>query len=246
MSQSLVFPALGTRISITAAGLGRPGVQSKLSSVFTELDDRFSLQRPDSEAARVAAGSVPLRRASREFRDLYSLALHWRTATGAAFTPHRSDGAVDLSGVALSLAVQEAAGVLDGADIDRWRIDAGDIVLTQGSQEDGRPWTIRVVDPRDPSRSVSQYAAQDACTAVATCAVGQRVERSRMMGMVPPFRQVTVVAGDTLLAHVLASAIQTGGPPTLAQVQARYTIDVLACGADGRIWASAAFRAPAA
>ena len=73
---------------------------------FAVYEDRFSLYRPETEASGFARREFTLRHASPEFQAVYTEAVLWRGRTDGAFTPHRPDGVVDLSGVVKALAIQ--------------------------------------------------------------------------------------------------------------------------------------------
>ena len=68
-------------------------------------------------------------------------------ATSGAFTPHRPDGAVDLSGIVKALGIQAAAAVLDAHGVRDYVLNAGGDVVVSGAQPDGRPWVVGIVDP---------------------------------------------------------------------------------------------------
>lgn len=237
-----VFEAMGTVVSVTAAGGVPDHTRARLRDAFERLEQRFSLYRPDAEGARVARREVPLRQASQEYRAAYEIALDWRELTDGAFTPHRPDGNVDLSGIVKAMAIEEAGSILDADGLD-WLVNAGGDVLASGRQLDGRPWVVGIVDPDDRTKLFSQYTCQGGRRAVATSGIAERGEHVWRTGADATFQQVTVVAEDIVTADVLATAILAGGPGTLERVQDRWSIEVLACAADGRCWATPAFRA---
>ena len=242
MAEPFVFQAMGTAVSVTAADGVRPELGIRLRQAFEHIEDRFSLYRPGSEAARVARRELPVTRASAEFREVYDAAVEWRTRTEGAFTPHRPDGVLDLSGIVKALAIAESATILDAAGTD-WCVNAGGDVLVSGAQADGRPWVVGIVDPDDRTALLSQYASPGGRRAVATSGVAERGEHVWRTGADPTFSQVTVVADDIVTADVLATAVLAGGPATLDLVQERWPIEVLACAFDGRCWATPVFRA---
>jgi thiamine biosynthesis lipoprotein len=118
-----VFEAMGTVVSIEP-----PLRVPQLERVFADLNSRYSLYRPDSELSRIADGSLRLIDASQDLRDTYSMALEWRSLTGGAFTPHRPDGVIDLSGIVKAIAMDAAGSLL--ADSDDWILNVGGDVLT--------------------------------------------------------------------------------------------------------------------
>lgn len=237
-----VFEAMGTVISVTVSG-GVPDLtQAALRDTFEELEARFSLYRPDAEGARVARREVSVRQASEQYRAVYDAAVDWRALTDGAFTPHRPDGNIDLSGIVKAMAIDAAAAVLDADGAD-WLINAGGDVLASGSQADGRHWVVGIVDPDDRTKLLSQYACKGGRRAVATSGIAERGEHVWRTGADVTFHQVTVVHDDIVTADVLATAILAGGPGTLERVEQGWQIEVLACAADGRCWATPAFRA---
>lgn len=243
MAADLVFEAMGTVVSVRVAGGVPDALARSVAAAFADLEGRFSLYRPESEAAAVARREALVRHASPEFRRVYDLALDWRERTDGAFTPHRPDGVIDLSGLVKALAIEAASRVLDAAGADCWSVNAGGDVLLSGAQPDGRPWVVGIVDPDDRASLLSQYASPGGRRAVATSGTAERGEHVWRTGADATFRQVTVVADDIVTADVLATAILAGGPDALAHAQDGYPIEVLACAADGGLWASSAFRA---
>lgn len=243
MGAAFVFPAMGTMVSITSQTPIAATVEDELRVAFEELEARFSLFRLSSEAARVAARTLPVRQASPQFRSVYATAVQWRAATDGAFTPHRSDGVVDLSGIVKGLAIDRAGSVLAAAGHTDWVVNAGGDVLAAGRRVDGRPWVVGVVAPEDRSTLVSQVAVEPGRAGVATSGLSERGDHIWRLGADATFVQVTVLAADIVTADVLATAILAGGPDTLRRVQARFEIEVLAFTHGDLVWASPSFRA---
>lgn len=237
-----VFEAMGTVISVTAAGGVPEQVRTKLKDAYERLEARFSLYRPDTEASQVARRELLVPHASDAYRHVYFAAADWRDLTDGAFTPHRPDGVIDLSGIVKALAIAESGTILDAHTHD-WCINAGGDVLVSGRAPDGTPWVVGIVDPDDRTALLSQYAsAGPGRCAVATSGIAERGEHVWRTGANATFHQVTVVADDIVTADVLATAILAGGPDTLELAQDRWTVEVLACAADGRCRATPAFQ----
>ncbi len=90
------FRCMGTVISLTVPGAALAGAHSTddelaaapavVERLFLELDQTFSLYRPDSEAGSMARGELTLREASAGMRERYAEALEWRLRTEGAPT----------------------------------------------------------------------------------------------------------------------------------------------------------------
>lgn len=239
------FTTMGTVASLRLPSSSNDAdvVLASVQQVFSELDLRFSLYRPDSEASRIARNELSLVASSPAMREMYSLALTWRDATGGVFTPHRPDGVIDLSGVVKAAAIQSAGTVLDAAGLDDWLLNVGGDVLARGT-DDGTPWRAGIVDPEARDALLTAVRLDEHRRAIATSGTSERGEHvwRRATRAGADLVQVTVVAPDIITADVLATAVLAGGIPTLDDIVDRFDVDVLACGRDGALLATPRLR----
>lgn len=226
------FETMGTVVSVDADA--RPPA---VEAVFHDLDARFSLYRPDSELSAIADGRVRLLHASAELKGAYALAVDWRERTAGAFTPHRPDGVLDLSGVVKALAIESAGGVLD-AHGGAWTLGCGGDVLTR------RPTTttVGIAHPDARGRLLTALDVPPERRAIATSGSSERGEHIWRTGADDSLVQVTVLAGDIVTADVLATAIVAGGMRTCDLVTDAFDCDVLAIARDGTISATPGVR----
>jgi len=232
------FETMGTVVSVRGAATA---TVSAVRAVFAGYDRRYSLYDPASVLSRIAAGSLRLADSPDEVRAVYALALEWRDRTGGAFTPHRPDGVIDLSGVVKALAIQAAGAALDAAVAPgdagdaSWMLNAGGDVLVRG-RHGADPWSVGIVDPdqRDVVVGVVQLDDRRAVATSGTAERGEHVWRRSA----PTFRQATVIADDIVTADVLATAVVAGDEDDLRRITGDGTVDVLAFGVDGRVWAT--------
>jgi thiamine biosynthesis lipoprotein len=249
------FECMGTVIGLTlpvaSPAEGQPGLDELAAAtavverLFRELDEKFSLYHPDSEAARLARGELTLRGASEQMRGRYAEAHEWRLRTEGAFTPERPDGALDLSGIIKGHAIREAGTSLLALGRQDWCLNAGGDVLVNGSPHPGssEPWKAGIVDPADRLTLVAGYALGGSSrhTAIATSGSAERGEHIWRLGSGAEFVQVTVAAAGIVTADVLATAIVAGGTKMLNRATDQWDVAVLAIRADGSILATPAF-----
>lgn len=229
----LTFGTMGTVVSLRGAS---SEAAAAVRAVFAGYDHRYSLYDPASVLSRIAAGSLRLADAPVAVRDVYALALSWRDRTGGAFTPHRPDGVIDLSGVVKALAIEDAGDVLD-ADADSWMLSVGGDVLVRGVHRADEPWSVGVVDPGRRDTVVGVVRLDGTRRAVATSGTAERGEHIWRRSD-PVFVQATVVADDIVTADVLATAVVAGDQDDLRRRTADGDVDVLAFAADGTVWAT--------
>ncbi|BCW47219.1 FAD:protein FMN transferase [Arthrobacter sp. StoSoilB5] len=256
------FRSMGTVVSLTvASGTSPQTAVDELESavdvveeIFTQLDLTFSLYREGSEASRLARGELALAYASESMQARYVEASEWRLATNGAFTAERPDGTLDLSGIVKAHAMREAELSLIALGLRDWCLNAGGDVLVSGSpgpssasREVREPWLAGIVDPFDRQTLLGTYSlsgsADGGMRALATSGSAERGEHIWAVGPGrPEFLQVSVAAQDIVTADVLATAIVSGGPPTLDQAVEKWGVEVLAVGRTGTMLATPGFR----
>lgn len=251
MAVTFVFDTMGTTVSL-ATSKGLPaGAEAEVRGIFDAHDARFSLYKPGSEGSAVASGSLDVGAASGELRMAYNLAWSWSAATQGAFTPRRPDGVLDLAGVVKAMAIEAAAEALRRRGVADWCVNAGGDVLVSGSNAEGRPWVVGIVDPDDSQALLTQFTCSASQPAVATSGTAERGEhvwRQPVHAAGPPegrygeFRQVSVAGRDIVTADVLATAVLAGGHPCLDRVLATWPVELIAAGMDGSYVATGAFR----
>lgn len=227
----------------TVAGIDLPEDLGELLTpvkrIFAQTEALFSLHRPDSELSRVARGELSLTSASATVRDTYARAVHWRSATDGYFSPNRPDGAVDLNGIVKAEAIEAAAGALAAAGCPWWSINVGGDILISADAP-GPLRAIGLADPADAAALLGSVVLAGTRRAIATSGSAQRGDHIWRGGQSAPtpFVQVTVIADDIVTADVLATAIVAGGHAALADLTARFDVDVLTVDHQGDLLAT--------
>lgn len=232
---------MGTVASLDADGELSGEAVSQLEAVFARVDARFSLYRADTELSRVARGEVPLDEASAELRAVYAEALAWRGLTDGAFTAHRPDGVIDLSGIVKARAIAEAAALLDTPAPGAWRFGVGGDLSWSAAE----PGPFGIVDPADREALLTAVRPGPGRRALATSGSAERGDHiwTRYQPAASPYRQVSVMADDIVTADVLATAIVAGGEQTLDLVGDHWDVDVLTVDRGGELRATPGMRA---
>ena len=246
------FETMGTMVSIRLVDAERGDSEKAIEQVSARLaglNERFSLYRDDSEISKIARGELALTKSSEEMREEYTRALHWRDVTAGAFTPHRPDGVLDLSGTIKAVGISEAARILAKAGFSNFSVNIGGDIATTGLQElatdttaESTPWITGIVDPlvREKLLTVIELTAE--MNAMATSGNAERGEhiwkRPETTG---DFIQVSVVAPDIITADVCATAIISGGQETLNMLTGTLPIAVLTVNTAGELSANPRF-----
>lgn len=235
-----IFGTMGTVAGLRMAGeLPSRRTLDALESEFSARDDRFSLYRPDSEISRIARGEVHLTASSDEFRAAYARSLRWRSRTFDAFTPHRPDGVIDLSGTVKAEAIEAAGDVLVEAGCTDWMLNVGGDLHARGLNGHD-PWRVGIVDPEDRSDILCTLEVEGPFGALATSGTAERGEHVWRSDRLGAYRQVTVRASDIVTADVLATAILAGGERTRDEMLSLFgdQIDVLTVDVDSALTAT--------
>lgn len=208
---------------------------------FTELDERFSLYRPDSEASQLARGELALADSSEEMREAYAESLEWRNRTNYTFTPHRPDDVIDLSGTIKAVGIQRTADALATGGFDTFMINAGGDLLCAGVPSEG--WRVGVADPESAESLITVVELGQGYQAMATSGTAERGEHIwRRPDTDTSFRQVSVIAADIMTADVLATTIVAGGQASLDHSTSTFDVAVLVVKSDGSLLANEKFK----
>ncbi len=207
-----VWEAMGTVVSLripdSLATSRGPAVEG-VTHVIDSLEREYSLYIDDSPISRLARGEVTLESLSEDFRDTYSRAIEWRNETGGAFTPHRGDGVIDLSGIVKADAIAAGAVVLRAHGITEFSLNFGGDIIVAG---DDRTWPIAIGHPFESMNTVATVELTKTWCAIATSGTGDRGEHIwRSVTSGPKIVGATVIGDDIVTCDIWATAIVSGG-----------------------------------
>lgn len=227
---------MGTVVSISFNAANPDPLITSLHETFARYDSTFSLYQPHSELSRIADGRLQLEDASDEVREAYAAAIEWRATTNGNFTPNRPDGIIDLSGIVKAIAMDQAGRELMNARIADWCLNVGGDVLTAGSDQGSKPWSVGIVDPLERDSLITAVHLTGPRVACATSGSAERGDHIWTVGGgSTSFAQATVVANDIITADVLATAIIAGGPSALDRICATWDIDAMTVDRSGNL-----------
>jgi thiamine biosynthesis lipoprotein len=155
---------MGTVVTVDVRATSRPpGLEGAAAAVARRLgaiDRAFSTWLPDSWVSRLAAGRITLDDCPEEVRDVVSLAVRMREATGGYFSPFwRGNAAAgpDPTGLVKGWAAQQASDILIGHGLPDHLVNAaGDLVLSgspapfTGETPGSATWQVGISDPLAP------------------------------------------------------------------------------------------------
>ncbi len=124
----------------------RAGIDA-VFAYFTEVDERFSPYRADSEVSRLNAGTLLPADIHPDFKEVLALAEKTRRETKGFFNVVRPDGFLDPSGVVKGLALERARELLLGLGYSNFCIDIGGDVAVAGVNGEGRSWSVGIRSP---------------------------------------------------------------------------------------------------
>ncbi len=217
-----VWEAMGTVVSLRIpdefADI-RPAALDGVKKVIESLEREYSLYIDDSPISKLARGEVTLESMSEDFRETYARAIEWRNDTGGAFTPHRGDGVIDLSGIVKADAIAAGAVVLRAHGITDYSLNFGGDIVVAGA---GRTWPIAIGHPLETLETVATVELNETWSAIATSGTGDRGEHIwRSVTTGPRIVGATVISHDIVESDVWATAIVSGGHDAAASASQR-------------------------
>lgn len=186
-----------------------PAAVAGVRGVLAMYDETYSLYRDESPLSRLARGEATLADLDADIRDTYARAIEWRNRTGGAFTPHRVDDVIDLSGIVKADAIAAGAEVLRANGVTEFSLNVGGDIIVAGDVE----WPTAIGHPTDPAAMLTGVVLNSRWCAIATSGTHDRGEHIwRKVTDGPSIISATVVSDDIVTSDVWATAIISGGP----------------------------------
>jgi thiamine biosynthesis lipoprotein len=210
-----------------------PTVLDRAFAWLRWVDATFSTYRPDSAISRLNAGTLALRDAVPEVRDVLARCEGLRARTRGCFDV-RARGDVDPSGYVKGWAVEGVAAMLAEAGARNLCVHAGGDVCVRGERAPGQPWRVGIQHPWQRDRVAAVLRTRG--LAVATSGAyerGPHVVDPRTGRAPRGVASVTVLGPDLATADAYATAafaMGVEGPAWTAGLDGYDALTILAGG----------------
>jgi len=212
---------MGMPVTVEVVGSDSPDALEHAFEYFTEVDERFSTYKPESEISRFNRGELSDAELSDDMRAVFALAERTKEETDGYFDMHHPDGSIDPSGIVKSWAILNAANRMPtGAS---YCIDIGGDIASAGTNEEGRPWSIGIRNPFNRDEIVKAIVPNG--KGVATS--GSYIRGAHIYDPHEPERtleeivSLTVIGPDVLEADRFATAAFVMGRSGIEFIEAR-------------------------
>ncbi len=201
---------------------------------FTEVDERFSPFKAESEVSRISRGELALEEASPQMAEVLRICDETARETGGYFSAWYG-GSFDPSGVVKGWAVREASRLLDELGFRDHCIDAGGDIEARGVNAEGRPWEIGIRNPFDPSTIIKVLHLSDRGIATSgTYIRGDHIYNPKTgEPVVDGAASLTVVGPDVCEADRLSTPAFAMGEGGLGFLAMTSGVDAYVVGRDG-------------
>jgi thiamine biosynthesis lipoprotein len=201
---------MGTAVAIDIVGepadVGVEVLADAAFAWFTEVDERFSTYKPDSEVNRIDRGELAVSAASPDMRHVLRACEELRSATNGYFDAYASRH-LDPSGYVKGWSVQVASDSLVAAGAANHCVNAGGDIRVRGVGRDGQAWRIGIAHPWESDKVA--WVVTGTNLAIATSGTYERG-----LHVIDPFRgepatylrSVTVTGPDLAIADAYATA----------------------------------------
>lgn len=194
---------------------------------FTNVDNRFSLYKPDSEICEYNRGDIALTELSAEMLEVLALADRTKTETNGYFEVKRPDGLLDPSGIVKGWAVRKAALMIRAFGVQNFYVDAGGDIQTGGKSGDGEVWKVGIRNPFNEHEIIKAVIVSE--RGIATS--GTYVREQHIYNPRQPKEQIddivslTIIGPDVLEADRFATAAFAMGEEGIYFIEERLGIE---------------------
>jgi thiamine biosynthesis lipoprotein len=193
-----------------------PAAAGAVFESFRQVDARFSPYKADSETSRIGRGDLSPADASDDMREVLRLAEETKAQTGGWFDVW-CRGRFDPSGLVKGWAIERAARILADDGFVSFCVEAGGDIEVRGANEEGRPWSIGLRNPFDPSTLIRRLSIQNRGIATSgTYIRGRHIYNPHTGDPADEIASMTVIAENVYEADRFATAAFAMGADGIA------------------------------
>jgi thiamine biosynthesis lipoprotein len=234
---------MGTAISLDVVDapsvVDADELKASVFAWFTEVDERFSTFKADSEVSRLNRGEVAAADLSPDMRHVLDACESLREASNGYFDAYAT-GSLDPSGYVKGWSVQVASDRLLAAGLPNHCVNAGGDIRIRGVAPDGEPWRVGIRHPWEKLKVAWVVAGDD--LAIATSGTYERG-----FHVIDPFSgrpadgltSVTMVGRDLATADAYATAAIAMGKRALDWLPTLPDYSCAVVASDGSAYTSA-------
>ncbi|MEZ5342488.1 MAG: FAD:protein FMN transferase [Acidimicrobiales bacterium] len=207
---------MGTAVTFDLPDHTDVGVLVDAIERLHDIDQRYSVFRPDSQISSIGKGTLPLASADADVQAVLATCHDLYVATSGAFChwPGGRERPLDPSGYVKGWAIDQVVADLHQAGVERFFINAGGDIVAYSASD---PWRIGIRHPSDPSA----VGAVLECTNLAVATSANYERGDHIWGADHHVLTSITVTGPTLgVADALATAlwsVDQSNPEWLAQ-----------------------------
>jgi len=214
---------MGMPITVEIVG-GRihPTLFNEVYDYFTEIDNRFSTYKPESEISQLNAGTLPEAKLSSDMQTVLKLCEQTRKDTSGYFNIVHA-GKRDPSGLVKGWAIQHAAEILRDRGCHNFTVEAGGDIQAHGVNSSGIPWRVGIRNPFKHDEIVKAIAAHNIGVATSGTAIrGQHIyDPYQPAAKLTDIASLTVIGPNIYEADRFATAAFAMGRPGIAFLEQR-------------------------
>jgi thiamine biosynthesis lipoprotein len=231
---------MGMPITIDIPNAHKSTIFGKCFVRLRQIDRKFSLYKPDSEASRYRRGE-----ADTPSRELVRIIEECKIAEGETdgYFSAWADGEFDPSGYVKGWAISQAGKIIEDGGFDTYCVGAGGDIL---AKSDGQKiWKIGIQDPQDKTKILDLLSISSGSVATSgNYERGPHIINPKTKKPANELLSVTVTGPDMIKADVLATAIFAAGKTNPDFLKSFSDYSTLSVGMDGKIYKRANFHSP--
>ena len=137
---------MGMPVTVEIVG-GTTEALEKVFSYFTEVDERFSTYKPESEISKINRGEIKKEEASKDMQEVFALSEKTHAESNGYFSITKPDGSIDPSGLVKGWAIRNAAALVEKMGYHNYFLDVAGDIQSKGVDEKGAQWSIGIRNP---------------------------------------------------------------------------------------------------